>query len=119
MNIGDFMDMIASEIVRIAANLLPRIKVSFPRTPKTEERDLNSISFDVQRFVSTLRRNEQIEALVSRRDDDEVMEITIGFSDHEAMQGIVKSLKEMLEKLGKKSKMKPNIEILDIKKVQK
>ena len=114
MNIGDFMDMIASEIVRIAANLLPRIKVSFPRTPKTEERDLNSISFDVQRFVSTLRRNEQIEALVSRRDDDQVMEITVGFSDHEAMQGIIKSMKEMLEKLGKKSGLNPKIEILDV-----
>ena len=113
------MNRIASDLIRMAADLLPRIKATFPRTPKTEERDLNSIHFDIQRFVSTLRRNEQIEALVSRRDDDKVMEVTVGFSDHEAMQGIVKSMKEMLQKLGKKSGMKPTIDVLDVEKVQK
>ena len=102
---------IAREILAVAKDLLPRIKVKFTRTPKIEEKDLNSIHFDIQRFVSTLRQNEDIESFVSRRDDGEEMEIAIGFTDHEAMKGIVKSLNDMLEKLGKKSGMKVEISV--------
>jgi len=50
---------------------------------------------------------------VSRRDDNEVMEITVGFTDHEAMQGIVSSMTEMLQKLGKKSDLKVTVKVLD------
>lgn len=109
------MDRIANDLLRIASELLPRIQVTFTRTPKIEERDLNSVHFDIQRFVATLRRNEEIESLVSRRDDNKVMEITVGFTDHEAMAGIVESMKSMLQKLGKKSGMTVKIEVLDKK----
>lgn len=109
------MDRIARELMRIASELLPRIKVTFTKTPKTEERDLNSISIDIQRFVSTLRKNEELEAFVMRRDDDKVMEITVGFTDHDAMEGIVGSMDEMIRKIGKKMDVKVKVEIPDKK----
>lgn len=104
------MNRIARDILQVASELLPRIKATFTRTPKIEERDLTSIHIDIQRFVTTLRKNEDLECLVSRRDDDKVMEITIGFTDHEEMKGIVDSMEEMIKKLGKKSKIDVNIE---------
>lgn len=110
------MDRIASDLLRIASELLPRIRVTFQKTPKVEDRELNSAHFDIQRFVSTLRKNEEIECFVNRRDDDKVMEITIGFTDHDQMSGIVRGMKEMLEKLGRKSGMKVDVDVLSAKK---
>jgi len=107
------MNRIARDILSIASELLPRIQATFFKTPKMEDRDLNTVHFDIQRFVSTLRRNEEIDSFVSRRDDDKVMEITVGFTDHEAMKGIVGSMSEMLRKLGKKSGMKVEIKTPD------
>jgi len=107
------MNRIARDLMQIASELMPRIRVTFTRTPDMEERDLNAVHFDIQRFVSTLRKNEEIESFVSRRDDDKVMEITIGFTDHEAMDGIVAGMKEMLGKIGRKTDIKVKIEILD------
>jgi hypothetical protein len=104
---------IAREILGIAKDLLPRIKITFTRTPKVEEREFHSAHFDIQRFVSTLRGNENLECFVSRRDDDKVMEITVGFTDHEAMKGIVESMSEMVRKLGKKSGLKVVVEVPD------
>ena len=104
---------IARDLMLIASELLPRIRATFTRTPKIEERNFNSIHFDIQRFVSTLRKNENLECFVSRRDDDKMMEITIGFTDHEAMKGIVGSLEETLKKLGKKSGVSVKVEVID------
>lgn len=104
------MDRIARELMRIASELLPRLKVTFTKTSKIEDRDLNSTHVDIQRFVSTLRKNEELEAFVMRRDDDKVMEITIGFTDHKEMAGIVSGMNEMIRKIGKKMNIKVNIE---------
>lgn len=101
---------LARELLSAAKDLLQRIRATFTRTPKIEEKELNSVHFDIQRFVSTLRQNEEIEAFVNRRDDDQVMEITVGFSSHEQMDGIVKAMGEMLKKLGKKTGMKVRVE---------
>lgn len=109
------MNRIANDLMRLASELLPRIMVTFTRTPKIEDRDLHSIHFDIQRFVSTLRKNEGIECFVARRDDDQVMEIVVGFTDHEAMKGILASMTEMLEKLGKKTGVKTKIETIEEK----
>lgn len=109
------MSRMAGDLLRIASELLPRIKATFTRDPKAEERVFNSIHFDIQRFVSTLRKNESLECFVSRRDDDKVMEVTVGFTDHEAMSGIVESMGDMLRKLGKKSNVKVKIDVISDK----
>jgi len=110
------MNRMAGDLLRIASELLPQIKATFARDEKIEERVFNSIHFDIQRFVSTLRKNESLECLVSRRDDDRAMEITVGFTDHEAISGIVKSMGDMLRKLGKKSGVKVRVDVISDKK---
>lgn len=104
------MNRVARELSHIASELLPRIKATFVRTPKIEDRELHSIHFDIQRFVSTLRNNEGIECFVTRRDDGKMMEFTIGFTDHNQMKAIVRSIKEMMEKLAKKTGMKVTVD---------
>jgi hypothetical protein len=96
------MNRIASELIFLASELLPRITATFTRDAKVEDRDLSSIQMDIQRFVSTLRKNEDLECFVTRRDDDKVMDITIGFTDHESMKGIIDGMETMLKKLGKR-----------------
>ena len=104
------MNRIARDIMRIATELLPRIIVTFKKSKDVDERELNNVHVDIQRFVSTLRKNEQIEAFVTRMDNDAVMSITVGFSDHEAMKGIVESMTEMMHKIGKKTGLKVKVE---------
>jgi transcription initiation factor IIE alpha subunit len=105
------MNRIASDLMRIASELLPRIKATFTKKAGVSDSDLNAIHFDIQRFVATLRKNEEIESLVSRRDDDKVMEIVVGFTDHEAMEGIMDSMDEMLKKLSRKMDIKVKVEV--------
>ena len=101
----------ASDLMLIASELLPRIKATFEKSDKLDDRTMNSIHMDIQRFVATLRKNEDLECFVTRRDDDKVMEITIGFTDHESMKGIVDGMKTMLKKLGKKSGIDVNVTV--------
>ena len=107
------MRKIATDLLVLASELLPRIKATFIRTPKTEEKDLTVLSVEIQRFVCTLRKNEDIECFVTRKDNDDEMEITVGFTDHEQMAGIVKGMKEMLEKLGKRTGIQVEVEVID------
>ena len=99
----------------MAKDLMPRVQATFTRTPKIEDKDFNSIHFDIQRFVSTLRKNEELDSFVTRKDDGKTMEITIGFSDHEAMKGIQKSMAEMLRKLGRKTGVKVKVDVYEPK----
>ncbi len=96
------MNRIARDLLQIASELIPRITATFTRDAKVEDRDFSAIQMDIQRFVSTLRKNEDLECFVTRRDDDKVMEITVGFTDHESMKGIIDGMETMLKKLGKK-----------------
>jgi len=106
------MNRIAKDILRIATELVPRIMVTFEKDKDISERDMNAIHFDIQRFIGTLRKNEEMSCIVSRQDDDKEMVITIGFTDHEAMDGIVDSLKHMFEKMGRSHGVKLKIEEL-------
>jgi hypothetical protein len=106
---------IANDLILLASELLPRIRATFQKSDKLDDRTMNSIQGDIQRFVTTLRGNEELECFVSRRDTSEVMEITVGFTDHEAMQGIVSSMKSMIEKIGKRFDAKVVVEVFDKK----
>ena len=102
----------AHDLIRIASKLVPRIIAEYTRKEDTEEKELNSIEFDIQRFVSTLRDNESLKCFVNREDDGKMMKITIGFSDHEEMNGIVKSIVELMEKKGRKSGLKIKVKVV-------
>jgi hypothetical protein len=103
---------IAKHVIRMVSKLVPRIEAEYTRKEDTEEKELNSIEFDIQKFVSTLRRNESLQCFVNREDDGETMKITIGFSDHEAMNGIVVSIKELMEKKSRKSGLRVEVKVL-------
>lgn len=105
------MNRIARDIISVAVDLMPRINASYARTADVEERTLNAIHFDIQRFISTLRKNESIESFVMRRDNDKVMEITVGFENHEAMKGIVDSMESMFKKLARKNDVEVEVSI--------
>lgn len=109
------MNMIASEIMAVAEDMKPRIRATYKRSDKIEERDLHSIHFEIQRFLNTMRDNEKLESFLLRRDDEKVMELSIGISDHEAMKGILEKLEELMNKLGKKNNVKVEVELPDKK----
>jgi hypothetical protein len=109
------MNRIASDLIKIASELLPRITAVFDKGPKVEDKALNSVHFDIQHFVVTVQKNEEKECIVWRRDDSKVMEITIGFTDHEQMEGIVESLKAKIEKLARKANLNVKVSILNVK----
>lgn len=106
------MNRIAKDILRVASDLVPRIRATFKKEADMSERDLNTIHFDIQRFIGTLRRNEEMSCFVTRQDDDKTMEIVVGFTDHEAMNGIVDSLNQMFKKIERTKGIEVNIDVL-------
>ena len=99
-------------IRRVAAEKIPRVVGTYYRKADTEVSVLNSITSEIQRFVATIRDNEKIECFVLREDDNDKMIITVGMSEHEGMDGIVKKLKELMDKKGAKAGLKTKAEIL-------
>ena len=108
------MDKIARELLRIAEEILPQMKFVFKRNDDAEERDYNNLHFELQRFVATLRGNEELSSKVTRIDNDKEMILTIGLSEHDEMKGIVKALEKMAKKLAKKAKLE--VEVKDVHK---
>ena len=104
------MNRIAQELLRIAEEILPQTKLVFKRNKDAEERDYNNLHFEMQRFISTLRGNEELASEVVRTDDDKTMTLTIGLSEHEAMSGIVRELEKMAKKLAKRAKLEFEVE---------
>ena len=101
---------IADELVLMAVNFMPRIRGVFERKENSNERDFNSINFEMQKFISTLRKNEDLDCYIFRCDSRKCMEILIGIEDHEAMKGILKKIEKMFQKMGKKYDIKVGLE---------
>jgi transcription initiation factor IIE alpha subunit len=99
------MNRIAQELLRIAEEILPQTKLVFKRSKDAQEKEYNNIASEIQRFISTLRGNEELTSEVVRTDDDKTMTLTIGLSEHEAMSGIVRELEKMAKKLAKRAKL--------------
>ena len=108
------MNRIAQELLRIAEEILPQMKFVFKKSEDAEERDYNNIHFELQKFVSTLRGNEDLASKVTRIDDDKAMTLVVGLSEHDEMEGIVKALEKMAKKLAKKAELE--VEIKDVHK---
>lgn len=108
------MKGLSASLLRIAEEILPQLRITFKRNKDAEERDYNSIHFEMQRFICTLRGNEELVSKVSRIDDDKAMVLVIGLSEHEEMDGIVRELGKMAKKLGKRAKLE--VEVGDVHK---
>ena len=104
------MKELSDSLLRLAEEILPQIRLVFHRSDKAEEKDYNTIHFEIQKFISTLRGNEELASKVSRTDDDKAMVILVDLSEHEAMDGIVRELGKMARKLAKRSGLKVDVE---------
>jgi acyl carrier protein phosphodiesterase len=101
---------IAQELLRIAEEIIPQMRFVFKRRKDAEERDYNGIHFELQKFVSTLRGNEELASKVTRIDDDKAMTLVVGLSEHDEMKGIVKALEKMAKKQAKRAELEVEIE---------
>lgn len=99
------MKCIAREVLRIAVEMLPQITLVFDKT-EAKESDLLSVQIEIQRFVSTIRKNESLESVVSRKDSGNHMILSIGFTEHEARNAIVREIRKLSEKVSKKLDVK-------------
>jgi hypothetical protein len=93
--------MLAKEVSEVP----PQTVLRFKRSDKVDAKEYNGIHFELQRFVATVRGNEDLKTTVTRTDDDKEMVLTVGFSNHEARKAIVKELERQARKLAKKAKI--------------
>ena len=91
------MKVVARELLRIAKAVL-RTEMTFRRTRTTDDNKLNVIHYEVSRFLEMVRQNEGLETFVNRNDDNNTMRLQVGFSDHEAVEAIVRELLSLAER---------------------
>ena len=105
------MNRIATDLLILASELLPRVKATFIRTPKTEEKDLTLAFLELQRFIVTIHNNEEVTTFIGRTDTEDAMIVDVGFSDHEALQSISVHISDMAKKIGKKLNITVDVKI--------
>ena len=99
------MSRISRWLTRLAEEVLPQVRMVFERK-EGKDNKLNSIHFDLQRFVSTVRSNEELKTSFSRIDDENGMTLIVGLSDHKEMDAIVREIRKQAKKLAKKEDLK-------------
>ena len=101
----------ADSLMKLAEEVLkPQLKLRFKRSDKVEVREYNNVHFELQRFVATVRGNEDLKTTVTRTDDAAEMLLTVGFSDHEARKAIVEEVERQARKLAKKAEITLKVE---------
>ena len=96
------MNRVARELLVIARKLVFDEDILFIRDDKTDDRVFNQIYHDLQAQLDRIRRNEGVETFTGRRDDGSAMELSVGVSEHEAKDAIVKHIKVKAKALGRK-----------------
>lgn len=102
------MNRIGRWLVRLAEEVLPQVRMTFERK-EGKDRELNSVAFELQRFISTVRGNEELKTSFSRVDDEDGMVLVIGFSEHEEIEAIMKAVRKQAKKLAKNEGLKVDI----------
>ena len=97
--------ILATELLKIATEINPQITLVFERNGK-EERDLMGVQMEMQKFVSSIRKNEELESVMVRQDDDETMKLSIGFTEHESKEAIIREIEKLAGKLAKRNGVK-------------
>jgi hypothetical protein len=93
------MRKLAQELVEAAREVLVRATITVPRDGSIEHRVYNAIHHEVQGYLDRIRRNEGMETLLARTDDDEAMRMQVGFTDHEAGEAITRELVKLTSKV--------------------
>lgn len=98
------MKMIAAELLKLAKTVL-RTEMTFIRSPKSDNNKMNVVHYEVSRFLDTVRRNEDLTTFVNRKDDEKVMKLEVGISDHEAIDAIAREVVELAEKVARRNEI--------------
>jgi hypothetical protein len=93
------MRKLAQELISAAKEMMVRATITVPRGENIEHRVYNAIHHEIQGYLDRIRRNEGMETLLARVDDDEAMRMQVGFSDHEAGEAITRELVKLTSKV--------------------
>lgn len=96
---------IASELMRIAAELMPKLVITVFKPEESIDDYITAILGQVEDIVVTVRRNEGLESQVIRHDTDDECEIQVLFTDHEAMRDICDYIIETVDSLAQQFKL--------------
>jgi len=101
---------LADSLIQLAEEIQPQLRLTFYRRDDVDKKEYNNIHFEMQKFIATMRDNENMESVVARIDDDKAMVLLIALSEHDAMDGIVEALTKMAKKLAKNADLKLKVE---------
>jgi hypothetical protein len=93
------MKKLAQELIEAAREVMVRATITVPRGENIEHRVYNAIHHEIQGYLDRIRRNEGMETLLARQDDDDAMRMQVGFTDHEAGEAITRELVKLASKV--------------------
>lgn len=106
------MNRLASELLKIAAELAPKLKITIYKPEDSVDDYITAFLSRIEDIVVTVRRNEGLESSISRHDTDDECEIDILFTDHKAMRDICDYIIETSSDVAEKFKLNVRYEII-------
>ena len=101
---------LSASLLRLAEEILPQTRLHFKRSEKVENKEYNSIHFELQKFVATVGQNEGWKVTMARIDDDKEMVLLVGFSNAKERDAVVKELERQAKKLARKADIELKME---------
>ena len=95
------MKRVARDICKLARDLVFDADIKLVRGD-VEDYKLRKVFSEVHSFLDKVRKNEDIEIYTACRGGDNEMEISIGLTDHEAKEAILRDAIKKIEKYGKR-----------------
>ena len=96
------MNRIAGNILKIATELVFDREITFIRDDGTDQQALNQLHYELQSYVDRIRHNEGIPTCTLRIDDDNMMRVMVGVTDHEAKDAILNAVSDQARALSHK-----------------
>lgn len=96
---------IASDILRLAKDILVEVEVTFDRSNEVDGHTYRSVQTELQRLVDRVAKNEGLESFVTRTDTEDEVVFGVGFSDHEAKKAILEEFGSLASKLARRNGM--------------
>jgi len=104
------MYRVAKELTAASDGLKEYLRFTFDDVDPKAADFVNSICSEIDDLADRIRRNENLDLVVERESKDDDTEVKILMSDHEAMKAIREEMIEKLGKLGKKKKLKIDVD---------
>ena len=95
------MRELCASILNVAASITPQVKMTFKRKDSDDATKCHKVCFELQRFVDTVRSNEELKTHFERIDDDKTMVLIVTLSEHDEIKAIIDEIKKKAKKLAK------------------